>query len=77
MCLCESVAVILKLSSSMSPHMSCCILCGLDGAFGSKADFCLCYEAVVLILKMASFSPGCELDDQAYLCFLKAVTLFM
>jgi len=61
----------------MSPHMSCCILCGLDGAFGSKADFCLCYEAVVLILKMASFSPGCELDDQAYLCFLKAVTLFM
>jgi len=39
-------------------------LCG----FGSKADFCLYYEAVDLILKMSSVSPGCELDDQAHLC---------
>lgn len=44
---------------------------GLTVGLVSKADFCLCNEAVVLILKMASVSPSCELDDQAHLRLIR------
>ena len=46
------------------------MLCRLDRGFGPKADFCLCYEAVDLILKMSfvslsMFVRGCGFDTSA------------
>jgi hypothetical protein len=35
----------------------------------------VCYEAVVLILKMSSVLPGCEFVGKAHLCSLEDVDL--